>query len=237
MKKIRIGTYNIRNVTDHYIKRLPLLRKTFTEMNCDVIGLQEVSFIPRKNQLKDLNHQDLFYEFLAPSQLSIGEVNGIVDPEYNLDGNSVLISKNIFDQVKDNVEEKNLICNNKILHLSPIRTAQLVSFFINVNGDKLKVNFINTHLHHLQEDENIRVHMMKILLKWVDINTSEEDLTIIVGDFNALPESETYKFVLKSNYISLHRELHRNEPEITFHNSMDAPFKDDDPNGTFDYIL
>jgi endonuclease/exonuclease/phosphatase family metal-dependent hydrolase len=229
---LRLGTYNIRNVTDHYLKRLPMLKKVLDKMDCDIIGLQEVSFI-KKNQLTDLNENN-YIEFLAKTQLNIGEVNGIIDKEFNIDGNVILAKNKLFEN-EDNVDFKLLKDeNNKILHLSAVRVANMVSFYIN---EKVKLNFVNTHLHHTIEEENIRLHQMKSLLKWIDLNTSEKDLTIIVGDFNTIPNSETYEFIINNNYTSLYKEFHKQEPEKTFHNKMDAPFKDDDPEGTFDYIL
>ena len=93
------------------------------------------------------------------------------------------------------------------------------------------------HFHHIIEDELIRVYQAQTLIKWVEINTKIEDFTVIVGDFNATPDSITYKLFIDSGYESLHLKFYGTEPEKTFHNKMDAPFKDTDPEGTFDYIL
>jgi hypothetical protein len=62
-------------------------------------------------------------------------------------------------------------------------------------------------------------------------------MAIIVGDFNAQPNSETYKMIINSGYISCHLHKHGREPEKTFHNKMDCDTKDNDEEGTFDYIL
>jgi endonuclease/exonuclease/phosphatase family metal-dependent hydrolase len=87
------------------------------------------------------------------------------------------------------------------------------------------------------EEEIIRIHQAKYLLKWIDINTSKDSFTLILGDFNFLPSSDSYNFMLNEGYISAHSNIYGKEPEKTFHNKIDAPFKDNDPEGTFDYFL
>ena len=96
---------------------------------------------------------------------------------------------------------------------------------------------VNLHLHHLEEEEVIRVYQMKSLLKWIDFNSTKEDVTFLLGDFNTLPFSETYNFIKNNGYISSHFSLYNSEPMKTFHNRMEAPFKDASEEGTFDYIL
>ena len=69
------------------------------------------------------------------------------------------------------------------------------------------------------------------------MNTNTNDFNIILGDFNSEPGSLTYNQIIENGYKSSHYLLYNREPELTFHNRMNAPFKDDSPNGTFDYIL
>ena len=67
--------------------------------------------------------------------------------------------------------------------------------------------------------------------------SDHEDLIIIAGDFNALPNSDTYNLMINSGYVSSHYNKYGKEPEKTFHNKMDCDTKDDYDEGTFDYIL
>lgn len=60
---------------------------------------------------------------------------------------------------------------------------------------------------------------------------------VIVGDFNAKPDSETYKFMLRKGYTSSHQQIHGKEPGHTFPTGLKAEFMDMDPPGTFDYIF
>jgi endonuclease/exonuclease/phosphatase family metal-dependent hydrolase len=230
-KSLRIGTYNIRNVTDHYHLRIPLLRSAFSQMNVDVCGFQEVSF-NTNNQLNDFHNKEEYHHFMAETQLNYAKVNNVndIDDKFNIDGNAVMVKK---DLVGDKDE-----FSHKVLHISAVRAVHMVSF---VYESKLKVNVINVHLHHVVEEELIRVQQMKSVLKWIEFNTNFKDdedyLTIILGDFNAQPNSDTYNLIQNSGYASSFNLANGEEPIRTFHNKMDAPFKDDDEEGTYDYIL
>jgi endonuclease/exonuclease/phosphatase family metal-dependent hydrolase len=225
--KLRIGTYNIRNVTDHYEKRVPLLKAALKEMNFDICGFQEVSFI-KNNQLDDFYEAFDYSQFLATTQLNYAKVNQIEDEKFNIDGNAFLVRSSLLG---DN--SQNNICH-KVLHLSPLRCAHMLILNHPLLG---KINIVNCHLHHIETEENIRLYQMRSLLKWICYETEEEDLTFLLGDFNTLPNSDTYNFILSEGYLSSYKEINKNEPDYTFHNRMDAPYKDESENGTFDYIL
>jgi hypothetical protein len=139
--KLRIGTFNIRNTTDHYEKRLPLMQKTFTEMNSDVIGLQEVSFLD-KDQLMDLNIEGNYYTYMAPTQMNYAKTNEIKDEFFNIDGNAIMIKK----ESDHGMKYSNI--RHQVLHLSPIRCAQMLSFNIEEFGNlevilNAKINYFN----------------------------------------------------------------------------------------------
>jgi endonuclease/exonuclease/phosphatase family metal-dependent hydrolase len=108
---------------------------------------------------------------------------------------------------------------------------------LTVELEGLKVNLINLHLHHSVEDESIRVHQIWSVLKWIEYNTGKDDLTIMLGDFNAEPETKTYQTILDKGYVSSHLRVHNCEPINTFHNRIEAPYKDASADGTFDYIF
>ena len=99
-------------------------------MNCDIIGLQEVSFLSY-NQLDDIFPADKYCQYNAPTQLKYGVVNEIKDEAFNIDGNSVVISKELkIDEVKFNT-----------LHLSPVRNCCLLSMVYNGIKVSLKVYY------------------------------------------------------------------------------------------------
>jgi endonuclease/exonuclease/phosphatase family metal-dependent hydrolase len=234
--KIRVGTFNIRNVTDHYEKRLPLLKEAIYEMNFDICAFQEVSYMIH-NQLSDFYEANEYNQFLASTQLNYAKVNQISDEKFNIDGNAFLVRPSFledkFPTEIQNMEYK-IEKYHKILHLSPLRCAHMLKVTHPSFG---KINIINCHLHHVETEEIIRLYQMNSLLKWIAIETEEEDLTLLLGDFNTLPNSETYNFIISEGYLSSYKQVHKNEPDHTFHNRMDAPHKDNSDNGTFDYIL
>ena len=117
--KLRIGTFNLRNTTDHYEKRLPLINETLKRMNFHVAGFQEVSFL-EKNQISDINSDGKFKAYLASTQLNYGKTNDIEDEKFNIDGNAFLVDSEL---IKGEVL-------HEVLHLSPIRCAHMLTFFI-----------------------------------------------------------------------------------------------------------
>lgn len=293
--KLRIGTYNIRNTTDYYYKRLPLIRRTLSWMKCDIIALQEVSFLKgNTSQINDLNEDNEYCAFYSSNQINPRDIFKSPDPDCNIDGNAILVKKTIlnycFELLKSNNVELNIEGDykininsnnneekqsntdnnnhigsnndtyfddkykanhfyynfhfedkllNKTLFISPIKNAQLLRFDLTSLGLKdIKLNIINTHLHSLVDEELVRVNQIKMIIKWLEHFSNERDITILLGDFNALPNSNTYKYIVEDNdFISCHNYIYSKEPEKTFHNKMDAPYKDDAEETTFDYIL
>lgn len=220
-------------------------------MYCDIIGLQEVNFL-KYNQLDDLhfpsmnvneiiskdsniisdqNSKKIYKQYCCESQINIKQMFPNQDKEFNIDGNAILSS---YAFEKDNNE---FLCltDHKILHLSAERVAHMLIY--NFYHSDSRILFVNCHLHHVIEDENIRLYQTKNLCKWIDHLSKETDIVFVVGDFNALPEELTYQYFQSNGFFSAHKQFYGREPEKTFHNKMEAPFKDCDPEGTFDYIL
>ena len=75
------------------------------------------------------------------------------------------------------------------------------------------------------------------IFKWIkeDLLDSDKDI-ILLGDFNCLPGSREYEFILSMEFVSSYKEINTQEPEITFPTGITGPHMDIDPPGTFDYI-
>jgi endonuclease/exonuclease/phosphatase family metal-dependent hydrolase len=69
-----------------------------------------------------------------------------------------------------------------------------------------------------------------------DSITSETDVTFLIGDFNAEPESLTYRHLVESGFVSSFASLHGKEPEKTFPTGLQASFMDTDPPITVDFV-
>lgn len=171
-----------------------------------------------------MNKED-YIQFLAEGQLCMREVNHTPDPEFNIDGLAIVASKKLMENSISQI--------HRILHISATRNAQMLT----ITTNEVKIHIINVHLHHPPDEEIIRVHQIWSIMKWIDMNTNSDDLIVMLGDFNCEPNSATYEAIICHGYISSHMAVHNCEPINTFHNRMDAPFKDDAPDGTFDYIL
>jgi endonuclease/exonuclease/phosphatase family metal-dependent hydrolase len=192
-------------------------------MSFDIAGIQEVSYYDY-NQLKDIN-QDARYEiFFAPTQLNNSKVNEVVDPFFKIDGNAIFVDKNFIKNSKE--------ISHKILHISAIRCAHMLTL-----DYPFKMNIVNCHLHHHEDEENIRLYEIRHILKWVAFNTNEEDFTVILGDFNTIPNSLTYEYIITQKFKSAYHLCNGEEPIKTFHAKMIAPYKDMGTEGTYDYIL
>lgn len=142
---VTVSTFNIRNTTDRYDERQPLLLRDFNALwedradNACVIGLQEVVFDgPPHHQAQFLANSSASNEssswscYDARVQIPI-TVPG-TDENFKIDGNSTLC-RNCCSSESD------------ILHLNPIRAAQRVVVTLS-NGHRIWV--VNTHLHHVQ---------------------------------------------------------------------------------------
>ena len=104
------------------------------------------------------------------------------------------------------------------------------------NGRRIHV--YNTHLHHPIEDDHIRVHQIEAAVCWInDKLKSEDDIVFLMGDFNAEPDSKTYKHIVNSGFTSSYAKVNGAEPKITFPTGLQAPFMDTDPPLTVDFIF
>jgi hypothetical protein len=92
-------------------------------MNVDIAGFQEVSFL-EYNQLNDLFNNDEYIQYNAQTQLNYGKANSIKDEKFNIDGNSVVIKKELKIVSEDNVKFN-------IMHLSPVRNCCMLSILFN----------------------------------------------------------------------------------------------------------
>lgn len=97
-----------------------------------------------------------------------------------------------------------------------------------------RLDFVVTHLHHLVPDEQMRAQQTAKLTSWL------EDITwplVVVGDFNAEPEEETYRRMVDAGFRSAFAEANGSEPDVTWPSGIKAPGMDlDGDPGCLDYI-
>ncbi len=144
-----------------------MLKDIFKNMFCDIIGLQEISFL-EKNQLNDLvtntneivdfknksnsirnidsksnnyiitlNSDKNYKHFCCESQINIKHIFPNNDNHYKIDGNAIMVS----EFVENNPNKEISINEHKILHLSAERVAQMV--IVNLSKSDKRIIFVN----------------------------------------------------------------------------------------------
>ena len=170
-----------------------------------------------------------YFAHSAAVQIEIFRTLGHPDPKAKLDGNAILLAESLPFEVED----------HRVLHLSAVRNCQLLKL-VSKQDPKRTIFLVNTHLHHEMDDDLIRKHQAQHILIWIENQPdydSSNTLVIILGDFNAKPDSKTYQLFLSSGYTSCHLSANGSEPTHTFPTGLKAEFMDMDPPGTFDYIF
>jgi endonuclease/exonuclease/phosphatase family metal-dependent hydrolase len=191
---MRVITFNLRNHSDRWEERFPLVVQALLAEKADLIGFQEVSLaVGQLNQAEQIAEQlnaKLGAPFYTPYLTHCrGELNG-------REGIAIL-------------SRLPVLAFDEIALPNIWRVAQKVQV---LTGD-LPVTFHNTHLHHEPpNDESIRLPQAQAVLDWMSLS---ETPNILTGDMNASPNSSTiqsYKRVLTSAYEACHGR----EPDFTF---------------------
>lgn len=100
------------------------------------------------------------------------------------------------------------------------------------------MHIVNLHLHDLIEEEQVRVHQIQNVVYWINKRSKPEDLVIMIGDFNALPDGDCVTWILnEGGFTSSYKEYHGSEPEKTYNTGLISPYMDTDPPCTVDYIF
>lgn len=194
--EIRVGTFNILNTCVNYPMRKNYIEKTIEEMDCDVLGIQEVNF-EGNTELKDLEKYKTEYIILPfPMFLPV--------PDFRIDGNALLVKKNI------RVLEK-----FDLFYSGKQRAAQFLKL------EKAGKEFIvmNTHLDHTSDD--IRTEQVKEL---IDFSKNFGGFPMFcTGDYNFTPTSIPYS-LMSQEFTSVYLETNGKEPEITYPTPLEGVF-------------
>ena len=208
--KLTLATYNIRNITDRYRERKPLLAAGFASLAADIIGLQEVVFSePRQDDFLSSQLPERHYRSFDARM-----------ERYPMGGCATLVGAGD-------------VVSHEELRLGGGRVAQRV--LIALPGQTM-LWFANTHLHHVPADTETREEQARAILAWM-ADAPAANATVIVGDFNAPPYEPTYAAMLASGFASAYYEVHDDEPPVTWPSGIQAETMDTDgdPN-CLDYI-
>ena len=206
--KLRVGTFNILNTSCRYQERKHLVRLAIDEMDCDVLGIQELN-LQVNCEVFDLDKYCMSTVLLPVPMIK-------PDPSFRIDGNCVLVRKGI-----EVVKEERFVYSNQE------RVAQVLVLC----KEGIQFTVVNTHLDHLSEE--IRESQLTELLS--HLSSSNHSNIICTGDFNFLPEGRPYNLISKT-FKSSYLQIHLKEPQLTFPTGLIGDYADLDEYGCFDYI-
>jgi len=188
---IKVLTLNLRFTADRWQERFPMIVDLIHAEQPDFVGLQEVAL---KVQQAHLIQGALNY--LNPSNpYKLRVANDTFEP--------AILANAILSRYPIDKHER--IC----LPLN-FRIAQRIT----VGIDETTLIIANTHLHHKPyRDETIRLPQMQAVVDW--LNQNETYTTILMGDFNARPDTETVAYANRY-FQSAYATAHGCEPEKTF---------------------
>ncbi len=197
MDRLLVATMNILNLADRWEERLPLLLADMAALQPDLLGLNEVVYPLQQDRLLGAAG-DGRYE---------AHRGWAGRPEY---GNSVLVKQPL---VAGDVER---------VDLEHTRSALRVR--VNLLGGARLV-FAVVHLHHLPADHAIRAAQVDRLLAWLEASP-EHDAMIVVGDFNAGPETPAALHMGAAGFVSAFAAANGKDPAVTWPSGLIAPAMD-----------
>jgi endonuclease/exonuclease/phosphatase family metal-dependent hydrolase len=210
---IRVGTLNLRNTSDRWNERYPLLIDQLTALRPDVIGLQELRrpSLQRRRILDGVN-----------AARGFGERRFTLSPAWKTGWRGWWEGIAVLSQLP--VERHDWI------DLGHERVAQRVRMQL-AGGHCL--DFFNTHLHHSATGDAVRLAQLERILGWMQ---REPDVPqVLVGDFNARPDDPAI-VAAKRRLRSAYEVRHGREPESTVPAPVHGLFGEEDPS-VIDFIF
>lgn len=207
--RLRVATWNLRNVADRWPERRPVLVEAFRALAPELCGLQEVA-------LRGERQDDLLAGALGghPRQLAAES------PRFPGFGNAIIAARGE-------------VLAHEVVDLGLGRVAQRA--LVALPGG-LALWFANTHLHHPPGAHDERAEQVRRLLAWLEA-APRADADMVAGDFNARPGEPAYRAMVEAGFASAYAAVHGREPEVTWPSGILAEGMDTDGEpGCLDYI-
>ena len=186
--ELNIGTFNILNTCGNHPGRRPYICETIENMSCDIIGIQEVNLQGNTEIQTFPSYNFEFIQMREPLFLPI--------PDFRIDGNALLIKKDI-----------EILEKHSFFYSVTSRVAQILKL------RKSSTDFIviNTHLDYMSEQG--RLQQIQELISFA---SQFNPLPILwTGDLNLIPSSPEYSLISQS-FRSANVESNGKEPEKTY---------------------
>lgn len=213
---ITVATLNLRGRHDHWLRRRHLVVSALLDASPDLVSLQEVSFpIGQGRWLR--NQLNFRLESAAGRPYTLLQQRKSDPLQGLLEGVAILTRLPVLAR--------------DALSLGYTRVALRASVEL---PNHYPLDFVATHLHHIQHDQQVRLEQVMQLTGWVN-DRSRVPRQIIAGDFNEVPTGLAIR-QMKQVYRSAFEDYHGYEPPATFPTALAH-----DPNSTWsgclDYIF
>lgn len=186
MEKITVATYNIRTDTEadgnwSWTNRCPHVLNLIRYHDWDIFGAQEV----QPHQLRDLST-------LSPYAVAgLAREDGINQGEYT----ALFYKKEKFELLRKEAFWLSETPEVPSIHPTAGCRRVCVCAFLKSKETGKEFTVATTHLDHLSEEA--RVFGAKTILNHCLLKITKQPI-ILMGDFNALPEEETYRLITQS---------------------------------------
>jgi endonuclease/exonuclease/phosphatase family metal-dependent hydrolase len=209
----RVGTLNLRNTSDRWTERKPMLLDQLSALEPDIIGLQELRrpslqsrhILAAANQSRPPGS--------APFTLQTVFKTGL---RWFWEGEAVLTELRVLENERIDLRGDN-------------RVAQRVRIAL-PNGER--IDFYNTHLAHHADRQDLRFRQAEIILE--SMTRADDIPKILVGDLNATPD-EPAILLLASALRSAYFDVHGAEPPRTVPSPLSRTWGEEEK--VIDYIF
>ncbi|MCW3061535.1 MAG: hypothetical protein JWQ02_3356 [Capsulimonas sp.] len=215
-RTMTVATINIRHDADRWEERRPLLSERLIRLWPDVIALQEVALGIEQAAIlqSDLNSDARTAAYAAYVERKTGEAP--------IEGIGCLTRLPV-------------LRSTRIELPGGWRIAQALDLQL---GDAV-VCVVNTHLHNEPADsEEIRAKQSAAIMDFIEREAQRAPGThwVLLGDFNATPDSETVHRVLQT-LVSVYPVIHGAEPQYTYPTPLVEDYNDPASYHCIDYIF
>lgn len=173
MDRIRVATLNIWNRMGPWEERLVAIRKELERIQPDILGMQEVLVLPEHEFDQARSIAEGFGYHTAFGRSPDATAYGM--------GNAILsrwpIVRTLVFGLPGTDEHRCLV-------------------FAEIDSPAGKIPFFSTHLNWRFEESDVRQLQVQCITRFVDANAPREGYPpIVVGDFNAEPDSDEIRFM------------------------------------------
>lgn len=210
---IRVATLNLRNASDRWLERAPLLLDQFVELAPDVIGVQEIHVPTRQGEWITRKVNQRMPAGSRPYVLHQANKTG---PQGGREGIGIITRLETVEV--DSID---------------LHGGHRVAMRVRLRAGHVTFDFYNTHLHHEAHAAEMRLAQAMRILAWI---AAHDDVpSIFAGDLNATPEMPPVTAV-RAHLRSAYALVHGREPEGTVPAPLNAEWGVRPPK-TIDYVF